>query len=84
MWLFIWFVIGFFALFPFLLDRLMRFANMGNRLFFLTTGAILLLYIIIFYITSNMAKMNKKISDLVQEIAILNYGIRKKTEEKFK
>ena len=76
MWLIIWFIIGFASLFPSTLDTLMRLANMGNRIFFLTTGAILILYMIIFYITSNISRTNRKISKLVQEIAILEYKLK--------
>jgi hypothetical protein len=75
MWSFIWLAIGVFALFPALLDKLMRLVNMGDRSFFLTTGAILILFMIIFYISSSMSRMNRKISKLIREIAILNYKL---------
>ena len=75
MWLFIWSAIGFFALFPSLLDALMQVVNIGYRPFFLSTGAILILYVIIFYISSNVSSTNRKISKLVQEIAILNHKL---------
>ena len=78
MWLFIWFAIGFFALFPFTLNKLMKMINMGNRMFFLTSGSILILYLIIFYISSNLSKMNRHISKLTQEIALLNYKLDEK------
>ena len=80
MWLLLWFTIGFFALFPSLLDRLMHLANMGNRLFFVTVGAIVILYVILFYVTSNLSNANRKISKLVQQISILNYKLEDKTK----
>ena len=80
-WLFIWFSIGFFALFPSVLDKLMKLANMGNRLFFLTSGAILILYIMIFYLTSTLSRMNRKISRLTIEIALINFNLEKKEKE---
>ena len=73
MWLAVWFSIGFFALFPSLLDRLMRLAQMGDRPFFLTTGAIVLLYILMFYISSAVSRMNAKIGKLAQQIAIMKH-----------
>jgi len=81
MWLSIWFAIGFFALFPSVLDKLRKFFNMGYRPFFITTAAILLLYVIIFYVTSGMSRINRKISKLTQEIAILNYKLGEKTNK---
>jgi putative solute:sodium symporter small subunit len=81
MWMVIWFAIGFFSLFPSALDRLRLLVNMGDRLFFLTTGAILLLYIIIFYVTSNLSKMSRKLNKLAQEIAILNHNLEDRTKE---
>jgi len=82
MWLFVWSAIGIFAFFPSFFDYLMKLANMGNRTFFITTGAILILYIIIFYVTTHISKMNRKIAKLVQEIAILNYRFEEQTKEK--
>ena len=80
LWLSIWSSIGFFALFPQFLDYIMKYLNFGNRLFFLTTAAVLILFVIIFYLSSNMAKLNHKVSKLVQEIAILKF----KQEEQLK
>lgn len=71
MWTGIWFAIGFFALFPHYLDYIMKYLNFGNRLFFITTGAILLLFIIIFYLSANIARLNQKVSRLAQEVALL-------------
>lgn len=81
MWVSIWFAIGLFALFPFLLDKLMILSNIRSRPFFITTGAILLLYMIIFHFSSNMSKINRKISTLVQEIAILNHKLEQASKE---
>lgn len=80
MWLFLWSAIGLFALFPSLLDSLMKFVKMGNRLFFLTTAAILILYVIIFYVSSTLSRMKIALSKLVQEISILNSKLEEKTQ----
>ncbi len=73
LWILLWSGIGVFALFPSMLDAIMKLVNMGDRLFFLTTWAILILFVIVFYVTSNISKSNRKISKLTQEIALLKY-----------
>lgn len=78
MWSVIWLSIAFFALFPQFLDSIMGFFNMGNRLFFLTSGAIIILFVIIFYLTSTISRMNKKLSTLAQEVSILNFKLEEK------
>lgn len=70
-----WFAIGFFALFPNLLDYLMRFVNMGNRMFFLNVTAILILFAIIFYLTTVISRMNRKLVNMVREIALLRFKL---------
>jgi len=82
MWLFIWLIVGFLALFPSVLDKLMALANMGNRMFFITSAAILFLFILIFYLSANVSKMNRRISKLVQNIAILDYKLEKIQKKK--
>jgi hypothetical protein len=84
LWLLIWLFIGFFALFPSLLDSLRNFVNMGDRLFFITTGAILILFIFSFYTSSSISSTDKKIIKLTREIAILNYKIDKLIDDRNK
>lgn len=84
LWLLIWLFIGFFALFPSFLDSLRDFVNMGNRLFFITTGAILILFIFSFYTSSSISSTDKKIIKLTREIAILNYKIDKLIDDRNK
>jgi len=75
MWLFIWSSIGFFALFPSLVDKVMELAHMTIRMNFILMSAILLIFIIIFYISSKTAVLARKVSKLSQDIAILNYRL---------
>lgn len=82
MWIVIWAGISFFAVFPGFLDWIMQMVNMGNRTFFLSTGAILILFVIVFYLSSHISRLNHKISGLVQEIAILNYRLEDKVFSK--
>lgn len=76
MWVAIWLAIGFFALFPSFLDKLMQLVVMENRQFFLTTSAIVLLYVLMFYITSTVSRTDRKMSKLTREIAILNFKLK--------
>lgn len=73
LWISIWISIGFFALFPSFLDLLREYVNMGDRPFFLSTGAIIVLFIFIFYISSAVSSAKKQIVKLTREIAVLNY-----------
>lgn len=77
LWVLIWASIGFFALFPSLLDNIMKFVNMGNRLFFLTTIAIIILFMVLFYVTSVLSRLTRRVSKSIQEIALLNYKLEK-------
>ena len=81
MWLVIWFSIGFFALFPSMLDGFMEAVNMGDRLFFFTVMGILLLFILIFHISSSLAQIRRQLFQLAQEIAILKYDFSEKKGE---
>ena len=80
MWLFIWVCIGFFSLFPSPLKVLMSWVGMGNKLFFLTTGAIILLYVVIFYVSSSLSNMRLSIARLTQELALLRYELEEKKD----
>jgi hypothetical protein len=75
MWVALWCAIGFFALYPHLLDVLMGVVRMGNRMFFLTTTAILILYAMIFHITSSQARTDKTLTKLAREMALMNHRL---------
>ncbi|MDY6954526.1 MAG: DUF2304 domain-containing protein [Thermodesulfobacteriota bacterium] len=72
-WILLWFGIGFFCLFPGLLDAAMRFAQMQNRMFFILVSAVFVLFALVFNLASRMDRMQRDISRLIQEIALLNY-----------
>ena len=74
-WLTIWIGIGFFSLFPSLLDTFMDLVSMKGRAIFLSVSAIVLICVILFYITADISRMESKISKLTREIAILNYKL---------
>jgi hypothetical protein len=75
LWISIWISIGFFALFPSLLDFIRRYVNMGDRPFFITTGAIMVLFVFMFYMSSAISSGKREIVKLSREIALLHYKI---------
>lgn len=74
-WMILWFGIGFFSLFPELLNMAMRFAQMENRMFFILVSAVFILFALVFNLNARMDKMQRDIARLVQELSILNYKI---------
>lgn len=77
MWSFIWIIIGIGSLFPSLADKLMTFVNMGIRMNFILLSAILFLFIMMFYMSSNIINSSRKIIKLIQQLSILNYRLEK-------
>ena len=74
-WLFIWFCIGFFALFPELLNMAMRIAQMESRMFFILLLAVFILFAIVFNITSRLEHMQRDLAKLVRETSLINLRI---------
>ncbi len=74
-WLLMWAGIGFFSLFPGLLNAAMHLAQMENRMFFIMVVSLFILFAIIFNLNSRLDKIQRNVSKLVQEIAILNYKV---------
>jgi len=72
LWISIWFSIGFFAVFPNLLNIAMGFAQMENRMFFIFIIAILFLFILIFNLSNRLDRVQKDTAKIVQELAIRN------------
>ena len=75
LWFLLWLAIGFFSLFPEMLKYVMHLAQMENRMFFIPLMAAFILFILVFNISSRMDNMQRTISKLVQEIALLKYQI---------
>lgn len=74
-WIVLWFGIGFFALFPGLLDRAMRIAQMEVRMFFILVLAVFILFALVFNLSSQLDKMSWNLAKLTREISLLNYKI---------
>ncbi|OVE76427.1 hypothetical protein BVX97_00890 [bacterium E08(2017)] len=75
MWLVIWMGVGVFALFPSLLDGLMRLCNMTVRMNFILLAANAFLLVLVFYMSSGMAVMKRKLTKLSQEMGIITYKL---------
>ncbi len=71
-WFLLWLFIGFFSLFPNLLNAVMRIAQMENRMFFILITAVFILFALAFNLSSRIDHLQRNISRLIQEIAILN------------
>ena len=67
--------IGFFALFPKLLDNAMRIAQMENRMFFILILAVFILFALVFNLASQLYKAERGIAKLVREISLLSHKV---------
>lgn len=72
-WLFLWFAIGFFSLFPGLLNLAAEFAQMESRIMFVLLFAVFVLFAFMFSVTNRLDRMQRNIEKIVQEIALLNF-----------
>ena len=84
MWLLTWLCIGFFSLFPGLLNWIMKLAQMESRMFFIIIVAIFVLFAVVFSLGSRIDKIERNLGRLIQEVAILNYRIGDRDEPKDK
>jgi hypothetical protein len=81
-WLIMWASIGFFSLFPGLLNAAMRAAQMESRMFFITIISIFVLFALNFGLSSRLEKLQRDIAKAMQEIAMLNYKIDSEKQRK--
>lgn len=81
-WFLLWLFIGFFSLFPKLLNAAMRIAQMENRMFFILITAVFILFALAFNLSSRIDHLQRNISRLIQEISILNAKLEKKKQDK--
>ena len=81
-WFILWMGIGFFSLFPSLLNHLMRIAQMEDRMFFILIMAVFILFALLFKLGTKMDKMKRDSARLVQEISILTHKIESKDDNK--
>ncbi len=74
-WFILWFSIAFFSLFPDMLSTFMAFAQMQNRMFFITLFSLFCLFALVFNLYSTIDRIKRDISRVIQEIAIINHNI---------
>lgn len=74
-WFILWFSIAFFSLFPDMLNTFMAFAQMQNRMFFITLFSLFCLFALVFNLYSTIDRIKRDISRIIQEIAIINHNI---------
>lgn len=74
-WVLMWGGVGIGSLFPSIMDLLMRFAMMENRMFFILIIAVFVLFALVFDLVSRIEKSERNIAKLVQEIALLRFRL---------
>ncbi|MBW1672242.1 MAG: DUF2304 domain-containing protein [Deltaproteobacteria bacterium] len=80
-WTILWLSIGVFSIFPNLLNKTMRMAQMETRIIFILVIAVFILLALIFNLVSRMETMQRNLSKLVQEIALINSKIEENSNE---
>ena len=79
-WIGLWAGIGFFSLFPELLDTAVRLVQMKTRILFMLLVAVFVLFALVFNYASRMDNMQRNITKLTREIATLNFKLEKKNK----
>lgn len=77
-WLCLMAGIGFFSLFPGLLDWFIRFSHMKERMMFVLLTAVFILLALIFNLSAKFDRMRRNWAKTVQELALINYRLEKK------
>jgi hypothetical protein len=80
-WTILWLSIAVFSVFPNLLNKAMRMAQMETRIIFILVIAVFILLALIFNLVSRMETMQRNLSKLVQEIALINSKIEENSDE---
>jgi len=80
-WFFLWVFIGFFSLFPDLLNWAARIAQMESRIIFVLLLAVFVLFAFMFSVSTRLDRMQRNIETLVQEIALINFRAENRPKE---
>jgi len=75
LWLILWTGVGFFALFPDVLDTAVAIAQMENRMLFILLLSLFVLFAIVSDLASRLDKIQRDLATLVREISLTNYRI---------
>ncbi len=81
-WILIMAGIGVFSLFPGLLDWAIRFSRMKERMIFVLLTAVFILLAFIFNLSTRHDRMQRDLSKIIQELALINYRLEKKEKKK--
>jgi len=76
LWMCLWVLMGIFAPFPALADRLVRLFSMEDRLVFLFMASIVVLLSISFYLSSRVNSLERKLARAIQAMAIMEFELR--------
>lgn len=80
-WIIIWFGIGFFSIFPEILELVMKIAQMKNRILFILLFGVFVLFAFIFHIDSRLDKIRQEIAKLTRASAILDFEVQEMKKE---
>ena len=80
-WLVMWSSIGFFSIFPEPLDTVMAIGQMQNRLSFVLLVAVVILFTLVFGLTTRLERLQREVARVVQELALSNYRNREFGEQ---
>ena len=76
LWIGVWVSVAVFAIFPQLLDHVMGLLTMGNRMFFVTTSAIVVLLVLVFHLSSRVAHLERRLTRVIQAVALAEFDLR--------
>jgi hypothetical protein len=79
-WILVWVGIGFFSLFPGLLDSAMRLAQMESRMFFILLLAVFILFALVFNLASKMDRTRRDMAKLIRELSLLHHRLESEKE----
>ena len=81
-WILMWIAIGLGSLFPSAVDYFMQAAQMRDRMFFILLLSVLILFALVFNLASGHEKLQRDVSKLIQEVAILRYNMSESPQNK--
>jgi hypothetical protein len=83
-WLCLMSGIGFFGIFPEMLDWIIRLVHLEERLLFVLLSAIFILLAMIFNLNTRFDRMERNWAKTIQELALLTYRLEQKDKEREK
>jgi len=74
-WIILWLVIGVGGIFPVVTYGLVELAQMNNSLYFIIIVAVLILFALVFNLTSQIDQLKNSMGKIVQEISLLRTSL---------